>query len=561
MKVLIALLILTSLMFSARPMKIDDVDGEPVKRQVDGLLRDRKKIDWIGDIRAIMGGQGKSIIVSQNGAAIAVIYGAVSDDPDNPMEIKIAYSEDSGAKWRRYGPFSGACRRAYNSVDGVSDFHLNNGHLYFIWQENTEGYNDGVLKTMYERRDLSSTPSFSAPAVMPQSQPPGMYPWEPDIAVDPDNPMNLIATAYSYLAYGNEWAYCWISYDGGCTWTDTIPMAHIHPDGCAGNLSRGTIGYVVYTYLDYGNVGGSDSTLVPFYMESTDGGYTWSQETRVPGVPANASSTFWWHELDCLVINDQPWFVHNDIGTPGGGPYIMRGTGSPGNWTWTIWDAGVLGYDSTWYGSHIWYCLPSQYPSLAYNPVNDMVLCTYKSNVIIDTTHNGPHIQGIYTIDGGQSWDITDPLSSATTNIVWGDWSATETAHRLVQVGGYSKAYSVWVDGTALVLYFECEYVTPWGTPIGARLQDSGFVSLISPGMSSIVQNSHRVQYVIRDAGHASMKIYDVAGRCVNEVFTGYCTEGSHEQNIDLQGLKNGTYFLVLETGSGQQVEKIVVVR
>jgi hypothetical protein len=307
-------------------------------------------------------------------------------------------------------------------------------------------------------------PSFSVPTTLPRSQPPAMYPWEPDIAVDPDNPQNLIATAFNWLANGNEWAYYWISDDGGYTWSDTIPMAHISADGCAGNLSRGTGGYVVYTYHDYGNVGGTDSTPVPYYMESTDGGYTWSAETRIPNVPANAGSQFWWHEIDCLVINDEPWFVHNDIGTPGGGLYVIRGYGSPGNWVWSVWDAGVIGYDSAYCYNTLWYCVPSQYPSLAYNPLYDMVLCTYKSNIIIGTTHNGPHIQGIWTQDGGMTWGITNPLSEAATTIIWGDWSATETAHRLVSVGYYSKAYSVWVDGTALLMYSESEYVFPRGT-------------------------------------------------------------------------------------------------
>ncbi|MGB7054023.1 MAG: hypothetical protein WBE28_01725, partial [bacterium] len=131
MKILVVLLSLIPFLFSGIPAMIDDVDGNPVLNRPNGLLRDRMVIDRVGDIRAILSGQGTSIIVSQNAEAIAVIYGAPTSDPWNPMEIKVAYSEDSGVTWTKYGPFSGACRRAYHSVDGMPDFHLNVGHLYF----------------------------------------------------------------------------------------------------------------------------------------------------------------------------------------------------------------------------------------------------------------------------------------------------------------------------------------------------------------------------------------------------------------------------------------------
>jgi hypothetical protein len=135
-KVLIVLLILTSLLFPNRQIKIE-VDGEPLPRRPSEPLRDRVLIDSIGDIRAIMGGQGKNICVSGGGEAIAVIYGRPSGDPNNSMIATVAYSLDGGETWINYGPFSPPVRRMYNSVDGVSDFNSAAGRLYFCWQENT----------------------------------------------------------------------------------------------------------------------------------------------------------------------------------------------------------------------------------------------------------------------------------------------------------------------------------------------------------------------------------------------------------------------------------------
>lgn len=561
MKVLIVLFLLTSCLFSHTPVKMDDVDAEPMLKRPNAPLRDRVLIDSVGNIRAILGGQGKSIVVSQNAEAVAVIYGAPSGDPQNSMQLKIAYSEDSGMTWTKYGPFSEACRRLYNSVDGVPDFHTHPGHLYFIWQENTQGYNDGSIKMMIEQ-NVPSDPFFSVPTVLPQSQPPAMYPWEPDIAIDPDNSLNLIATAYSYLANGNEWAYCWISHDGGDTWSDTIPMVNINQDGSVGNLSRGTGGYVVYTYHDYYNFSGVDSTPYPYYIESTDGGYTWSAETPVPGVPVNSGSIFWWHEMDCLVIENQPWFVHTDLGDPGGGPFIMRGYGSPGNWIWTIWDAQVIGKDSGSWG----YYIPYRYPSLSYDPVIGLILASWKAYIYIGngSVYDGAHIQGVYTRDGGASWRITGPLSSPNSGAIgWFAWNATEVAHRCVGTAGGPwtvsvGSYAVWIDEVALVLYFERGW--PLLTAV-EEFTDSTLRATMLSVRPTIVSNFSKAYLTLKDNADVSVKLYDVAGRSVERLFIGHLDEGTYKIDINAENLAGGIYLIVLETESGQQVEKIVVAR
>lgn len=558
MKRLGMLLLAVMVLGWALPYNVDPVDPEGPAGQPGTPMRDRIIIDTVGDIRAIMGSQGKSICVSGGGEAIAVLYGSPSGDPNNSMLAQVAYSLDGGATWTLYGPFSGPARRMYNGVDCVSDFNSVAGHLWFCWQENQLGYDDGKISVMIEE-NVPSAPSFSVPTILPNSEPPATWPWEPDIAVDPDNPSNVVATAWSYLTNGNEWAYTWISGDGGYTWSDTIPMAHITPDGSCGNLAFGPGGYIIYTYHDYRNLGGTDSIWAPFYMESTDGGFTWSAETVLDIIPVTMTSNFWWHEIDAMVINGEPWLVHNDIGTPGGGPYVVKGTGSPGAWTWSLWDAGVLGTDSTVFGTTLWQCVPSQYPSLSYNPVNGMILASYKSNVLIGSSHNGAHVQGIWTVDGGQNWGITDPLSEATTTIVWGDWSATEMAHQIVEDNGYGWTYTVWVDGTALLLYFESELITPWDDGVlGVNENVTNLIGVYKFGVTpSVTTNNCRATFTLPGAANIALKVYDVSGRVVDNVYNGQAT-GEQEFNINTSQLANGTYFVVLETEQGNATHKIV---
>jgi hypothetical protein len=58
-----------------------------------------------------------------------------------------------------------------------------------------------------------------------------------------------------------------------------------------------------------------------------------------------------------------------------------------------------------------------------------------------------------------------------------------------------------------------------------------------------------------------SMKIYDVTGRLIDVPFTENLKQGVHKKTINTSHLTPGTYFMVLSTESGQQVEKIVVAK
>lgn len=527
--------------------------------------QDRVAIDSIGDVRAILGSQGKSICVSGAGEAIAVIYGAPSGAVQNPMIVKIAYSLDGGQTWIRHGPFSAPLQRLYNDIAGTPDFHTNPGELWFAWQTNTSGIN-----VMIEE-NIPSVPSFSVPIAPPSCA----YMWQPSISVAQDDPHDIVATAYSYLIGGNEWAYCWMSPDGGYTWSDTIPMALISPDGAPGAVAAGTNGYVFYAYLDIYTYSPTDSTSYPYYMESTDGGNTWSAETPITVFPVNASSQYWWHEFDCIVVDNEPWVVYHDIGVGGtGGPHVAKATGSPGGWTWTVWDGGVIGRDSTWLYDTLYYCRPDQYPQLSLDPASGRILVSYKSYIYIGdgatwATHAGAHVQGIYTPDGGNTWRITGPLSAANAGeILWDDWSATETADRSVEAGWNSKSYSIWVQEDAQtgagVLNFESGlfgwWLYDWPVAIEEILDDRvvGCGLTIEP---SVTRGACRARFTLREAGDVSLRVYDATGRLVREIIDARFESGIHDVNVETKDLSNGTYFVIIDSDRGSPVAKFCVVR
>jgi hypothetical protein len=395
---------------------------------------DRTPISPVGDIRAIMGPQGKSICASNDAEALAVIYGAPTTDPNNTMEIHVAYSFDCGATWLLYGPFSPPMRRIYPGVDGTPDFHSMPGRLFFVWQESPDGYASGCIKCMVEE-NIPSTSSFSSPITLPNSD--AIYPWMPSIAVDPDDPAHVIVTAWSYLNDGNLAIYCWHSTDGGYAWSDTMRMVDfVNQDGCSGHIRFGTGGYVLFTYQDARALGAFD-VIYPHYVESTDGGYTWCTPTALPDVPLInvENAQFWWHELDCEVIDNELWIVQNDINQvfpDSGGFWLFRGTGTPGNWSWDITDINDYEIDiviEDW----SYYFSPVQYPSVSFDPENGLVVVTFMAHWEIiqlpyDTTCAGWHIGGIYSSDYGCTWTVAAPLSENNAGEIY-NWSATEVAH------------------------------------------------------------------------------------------------------------------------------------
>jgi hypothetical protein len=449
----------------------------------------------------------------------------------------------------------------------VADFCSTAGHLLFVWQESTQGYNGDVIYVMIEE-NIPSAPSASSLIILPGSD--SLFCGAPTMAITPGDPLEVIVTAWSFSVNGNEWAYCWISNDGGYTWSDPIPMGFISQDGSSGSIAQGDGDYVFYTYHAYFNFTPTDSTPYPYYMESIDGGYTWSEGTPIPGVPVNVGSMFWWHEFDCLVINNEPWVIHNDIGTTGGGPYIMHGVGSPGNWIWEIWDVGQLGTCSLTIADTTFYCYPSQYPSLSYDPASNTILASYKAyyykyyykEQLCTVYYDGAHIGGIYTANTGANWNISQPLSDAnTTQIPWGDWGATEVAHHLVNIGGDVWAYAIWVHEAALILYFERGLVTSF---LPLAISESTEQSVLQAQLQitpSVSIGKARIEFTLSHPEQIDVNLYDVNGRLIRNIDKGRSSSGRHSLELQNYDLPSGVYVISLETDHELLTKKFVLMR
>jgi hypothetical protein len=401
-----------------------------------GTFQKRNIIATVGDSRSLLGPAGKNICVCSHGDVIAVMYGPPSDpyDANQPFNgVYVAYSTDSGATWNHYGPHNqvSPLRRIYPAVDGCDNFCTESGNLFFVWQEGQVGYDPTNVFAMVDE-NIPALPSFSPPTMLPGD----IDGWMPCIGVNPDDNSHVMITAWSYLLDGNRANYAWLSTDGGYTWTDTIRITPEINPSCnvgAGHFRWGTGDYAFFTYHDTY----MDANQYPHYVETTDGGYTWSKPAVLPAI---TSAQFWWHELDCEVVNSRPFAVHNDIGESG----IMQlfypdpmDPGSPGNWNWTVLDVTAVGSGDFSHAGTTWTISVIQYPSISSYCIYsyEVIVVSYKANFEINPPPagwtDGNYLGGILSFDGGDSWEPCRPMSGPLFQAVGGP---VEVAHRLLPV-------------------------------------------------------------------------------------------------------------------------------
>ncbi len=541
------------------PVTITPRDGSITTKPapVDSSAIPATLIAQCGDIRAILGPQGKNIAVCRHGDVMATIIGAPTGSSTDPMAVKIAYSTNYGATWTTYGPFTGNCRRIYGGVYATPDFCTNPGEVFFCWMKGVNGYAPFPLEVVVEE-NLPSAPSPSAPINVTWSD--SLYPWQTGICMAPDNPGYILTHAWSYLSQGDNHLYSWISSDGGYTWDMPVDMGVIidptYGGNCGAKLRMGTGGYAAGIYIN--SVGGITNDGWPHFIESTDGGQNWLPPVTLP-VPHfdSAAGMFWWHEIEAEVVNNEPWLIANDIG--GGGFWLYRGNGSPGNWTWTNWDLGVIGACSTWVGDTLFQLIPGQYGSLCYDPVSGVILCTYKGVAFIlqggsNVLCNGPVVNGCYTYDEGASWHIVRPLSAWNT-MTYSDWNATETAHRLVNESGRFSTYTVWIHNTNFNLYFERGF---------HGIEEKNSYNILSNTLHiypTICSQRCQMQFELIAGDNVSVKLYDRTGRLVENLLDRRMSAGKHELTVNINGYPAGVYFVTLESSGLRQTAKVIINR
>lgn len=79
--------------------------------------------------------------------------------------------------------------------------------------------------------------------------------------------------------------------------------------------------------------------------------------------------------------------------------------------------------------------------------------------------------------------------------------------------------------------------------------------SVVFPNPSG---NESKVEFSLTKSEKVSVQLLDSQGKLIKEVFNAMKPAGSHSQTIDMSGLKNGTYYVIIKSSQGTESKRVI---
>ncbi len=310
---------------------------------------DQHIIYQIPDIRSTGGSPGKNIVFAEDGQNVAVLYSRFGD-PDNFLQVYVAYSTDRGESWIHYGPLSTInCRRTYPGTDAEENWSdPSDLRVHFAWQQTpyiSGSYDSSAI--YYAKEVMYPDGLITAAYRLPGSG--TLDCWFPCIGVK-DSFVIITAGNNSTFLTTND-CYIWRSTDYGETWSSAELFFPGPLDWMATPHFRfGSDGYMFFLWNREEE--SNPDIYWPYYCESFDYGLTWTQPQLIwqntPPYEDMSNVSGWWYHYDCEVVNDTPVATMR-LGAGNldyGELWVYRPvSGSPGNWEFE--GTKLVGGDST----------------------------------------------------------------------------------------------------------------------------------------------------------------------------------------------------------------------
>jgi hypothetical protein len=161
------------------------------------------------------------------------------------------------------------------------------------------------------------------------------------------------------------------------------------------------------------------------------------------------------------------------------------------------------------------------------------------------------------------SHDSSGVFASDTVSIPPGGSSAFSAVWVSTRPG--TDSIRVYIDGSSLVLQSQydndsVQVVTQPGTVDVAAPEARARVWL-APAFPNPARALATFRFTLPIAGHATLRIYDVAGRRVASVVDEWLQPGFHVRYWDTRQVAAGVYFYSLRSGSSNMSRQIIIVR
>jgi hypothetical protein len=94
------------------------------------------------------------------------------------------------------------------------------------------------------------------------------------------------------------------------------------------------------------------------------------------------------------------------------------------------------------------------------------------------------------------------------------------------------------------------------------EVQTTGNAKVMAAGLSiapNPFTNATAITYSLPKPGNVSLRLYDVSGKLVTTLASGYTAAGSHAALINAEKLARGIYLVTFETDSYNTTEKLII--
>ena len=79
--------------------------------------------------------------------------------------------------------------------------------------------------------------------------------------------------------------------------------------------------------------------------------------------------------------------------------------------------------------------------------------------------------------------------------------------------------------------------------------------------VSPLVRNNMRIQFSLKQKGHVNISLYDIQGRKVQTLMNKEMPAGNHNLSYKTDNMKNGIYFVIINTPKLQTIKRVVVIK
>jgi len=199
----------------------------------------------------------------------------------------------------------------------------------------------------------------------------------------------------------------------------------------------------------------------------------------------------------------------------------------------------------------------------------------------------------MYTSDGGTTWETCTDEDVTGQTMLWSSVFLTETGKawavgksgKIVYSDDWGHTWESQTSGVTELLsevYFINDSVG-WvvggqtgnvvlhtknggggGSPTGIDnfIDEAGTAYALEQNYPNPFSSSTQIDYILGEAGHISLTVYDISGRKIQTLVNEFRASGKHTVNWDASQLTNGLYFYELKVEQGQvDVKKMMLER